>query len=397
MDLSQRARRLSPSPTLAITAKAMSMRTQGVDVISFGAGEPDFDTPDHIKEAAIQAIGDGFTKYTPVGGTDDLKDAIIEKFRRDNDLAYERAEILVSCGGKHAIFNLAQALFETGDEVIIPAPYWVSYPPIVELAGATPVIVETTEAEGFRISPDRLRDVMTPRTKALILNSPSNPTGTAYERAELEDLAEIVLQNRIYVISDEIYEKIVFDDFRFTSIASLSPDVKDRTIIVHGVSKTYAMTGWRIGFTAGPAELIKAMTSIQSQSTSNPTSIAQKAATVALAGPQEAVREMVKAFQDRRDLIVNRLNAIQGVSCFRPQGAFYVFPNFSFWIGRTEKAQKLSSSLDLADYFLTTAHVALVPGLSFGAEGYERLSFATSMESIQSGLDRIEETLSRLD
>jgi aspartate aminotransferase len=397
MDLSQRARRLSPSPTLAITAKAMSMRTQGVDVISFGAGEPDFDTPDHIKEAAIQAIGDGFTKYTPVGGTDDLKDAIIEKFRRDNDLAYERSEILVSCGGKHAIFNLAQALFETGDEVIIPAPYWVSYPPIVELAGATPVIVETTEAEGFRISPDRLRDVMTPRTKALILNSPSNPTGTAYERAELEDLAEIVLQNRIYVISDEIYEKIVFDDFRFTSIASLSPDVKDRTIIVHGVSKTYAMTGWRIGFTAGPAELIKAMTSIQSQSTSNPTSIAQKAATVALAGPQEAVREMVKAFQDRRDLIVNRLNAIQGVSCFRPQGAFYVFPNFSFWIGRTEKAQKLSSSLDLADYFLTTAHVALVPGLSFGAEGYERLSFATSMESIQSGLDRIEETLSRLD
>jgi len=375
----------------------MSMRTQGVDVISFGAGEPDFDTPDHIKEAAIQAIGDGFTKYTPVGGTDDLKDAIIEKFRRDNDLAYERSEILVSCGGKHAIFNLAQALFETGDEVIIPAPYWVSYPPIVELAGATPVIVETTEAEGFRISPDRLRDVMTPRTKALILNSPSNPTGTAYEREELEDLAEIVLQNRIYVISDEIYEKIVFDGFRFTSIASLSPDVKDRTIIVHGVSKTYAMTGWRIGFTAGPAELIKAMASIQSQSTSNPTSIAQKAATMALAGPQEAVREMVKAFQDRRDLIVNRLNAIQGVSCFRPQGAFYVFPNFSFWIGRTEKAQKLSSSLDLADYFLTTAHVALVPGLSFGAEGYERLSFATSMESIQSGLDRIEETLSRLD
>jgi aspartate aminotransferase len=375
----------------------MSMRTQGVDVISFGAGEPDFDTPDHIKEAAIQAIGGGFTKYTPVGGTDDLKDAIIEKFRRDNDLAYERSEILVSCGGKHAIFNLAQALFETGDEVIIPAPYWVSYPPIVELAGATPVIVETTEAEGFRISPDRLRGVMTPRTKALILNSPSNPTGTAYEREELEDLAEIVLQNRIYVISDEIYEKIVFDDFRFTSIASLSPDVKDRTIIVHGVSKTYAMTGWRIGFTAGPAELIKAMASIQSQSTSNPTSIAQKAATMALAGPQEAVREMVKAFQDRRDLIVNRLNAIQGVSCFRPQGAFYVFPNFSFWIGRTEKAQKLSSSLDLADYFLATAHVALVPGLSFGAEGYERLSFATSMESIQSGLDRIEETLSRLD
>ncbi len=397
MDLSGRVRQLNPSPTLAITAKTISMRAQGVDVVSFGAGEPDFDTPDHIKKAAIQAIDGGFTKYTPVGGIDELKDAIIEKFRKDNELSYERSQILVSSGGKHAIYNLAQALFEPGDEVIIPAPFWVSYPSIVELAGATPVIIETSEAGGFRIAPDSLREAITPRTKALILNSPSNPTGAAYATKELEDLAEIVLDKGIYVISDEIYEKIVFDGFRFTSIASLGPEIKDRTIIVHGVSKTYAMTGWRIGFTAGPAELIKAMASVQSQSTSNPTSIAQKAAVAALTGPQEAVKEMVSVFQERRNLIVSRLNAILGIPCFEPQGAFYVFPNFSSWFGRTYEAQTLSNSVELADYFLTTSHVALVPGLSFGAEGYERLSFATSTENIQKGLDRIEEALSRLN
>jgi aspartate aminotransferase len=396
MDLSGRVRQLNPSPTLAITAKTMSMRAQGVDVVSFGAGEPDFDTPDHIKKAAIQAIDGGFTKYTPVGGIDELKDAIIEKFRKDNELSYERSQILVSSGGKHAIYNLAQALFEPGDEVIIPAPFWVSYPSIVELAGATPVIIDTSEAEGFRIAPDRLREAITPRTKALILNSPSNPTGAAYASKELEDLAEIVLDKGIYVISDEIYEKIVFDGFRFTSIASLDPEIKDRTIIVHGVSKTYAMTGWRIGFTAGPAELIRAMASVQSQSTSNPTSIAQKAAVVALTGPQEPVKEMVSVFQERRNLIVSRLTAILGIPCLKPQGAFYVFPNFSSWFGRTYEAQTLSNSVELANYFLTTSHVALVPGLSFGAEGYERLSFATSTENIQKGLDRIEEALSRL-
>ena len=396
MDLSGRVRQLRPSPTLAITAKTISMRAQGLDVISFGAGEPDFDTPGHIKEAAIQAIEGGFTKYTPVGGIDELKDAIIEKFRKDNGLSYERSQILVSCGGKHAIYNLAQALFEPGDEVIIPAPFWVSYPPIVELAGASPVIIETSEADGFRISPERLKQAITPKTKALILNSPSNPTGAAYNRQELEALAEIILENGIYVISDEIYEKIVFAGYRFTSIASLDRNVKDRTIIVHGISKTYAMTGWRIGFTAGPAELIQAMASVQSQSTSNPTSIAQKAAVVALAGPQEPVKAMVRVFQERRDLMVGRLNAIEGVSCFRPQGAFYVFPNFSSWFGRTYEAQEVSNSMELADYFLTTAQVALVPGLSFGAEGYERLSFATSTENIQKGLDRMEEALSRL-
>ena len=396
MELSKRVQQLVPSPTLALTAKAISMRAEGLDVVSFGAGEPDFDTPNHIKHAAIEAIQSGFTKYTPVGGVDQLKDAIIEKFRRDNGISYDRSEILVSCGGKHAIYNLAQALLDPGDEVIIPAPFWVSYPPIVELTGATPIIIETSSHDGFKLAPQRLSETITPRTKALILNSPCNPTGAAYDREELETLAEIVLKRGIYVISDEIYEKIVFDSFRFTSIASLDKDLKDRTIIVHGLSKTYSMTGWRIGFTAGPVELIRAMTNIQSQSTSNPTSIAQKAAIVALNGPQEPVADMVKVFQDRRDLIVERVNAIEGVLCMKPQGAFYVFPDFSHWFGRFWKGHELAGSLDLADHFLTTSCVAMVPGVSFGVEGHMRLSFATSTENIEKGLDRIEEALSQL-
>lgn len=396
MKLSKRVHQLAPSPTLALTAKAMSMRSQGLDVISFGAGEPDFDTPDHIKQAAIQAIESGFTKYTPVGGIDELKDAIIEKFQNENGISYNRSEILVSCGGKHAIYNLAQALFQPGDEVIIPAPFWVSYPPIVELAGATPVILEASERDGFKISSERLREAITPQTKALILNSPCNPTGAAYDREELTGLAEVILQEGIYVVSDEIYEKIVFDGFRFTSMASLSSDLKNQTVIVHGMSKTYSMTGWRIGFTAGPSDLIKAMTNVQSQSTSNPTSIAQKAAITALAGPQQAVVDMVKVFRDRRNLIVDRLNAIKDVSCLKPQGAFYVFPDLSQFFGRSWEGKRLTGSLDLADYFLTTSHVAMVPGVSFGGEGHMRLSFATSTENIQRGLDRIEEGLDQL-
>ena len=396
MKLSKRVHQLAPSPTLALTAKAMSMRSQGLDVISFGAGEPDFDTPDHIKQAAIQAIESGFTKYTPVGGIDELKDAIIEKFQNENGISYNRSEILVSCGGKHAIYNLAQALFQPGDEVIIPAPFWVSYPPIVELAGATPVILETSERDGFKISSECLREAITSRTKALILNSPCNPTGAAYDREELTGLAEVILQEGIYVVSDEIYEKIVFDGFRFTSMASLSSDLKNQTVIVHGMSKTYSMTGWRIGFTAGPSDLIKAMTNVQSQSTSNPTSIAQKAAITALAGPQQAVVDMVKVFRDRRNLIVDRLNAIKDVSCLKPQGAFYVFPDLSQFFGRSWEGKRLTGSLDLADYFLTTSHVAMVPGVSFGGEGHMRLSFATSTENIQRGLDRIEEGLDQL-
>jgi aspartate aminotransferase len=394
--LSNRARGLKPSPTLAINAKAKSMQAQGIHVISFGAGEPDFDTPKNIKQAAVKAIEEGFTKYTPVGGIDELKDAIIQKFKSDNQLTYKRSEILVSCGGKHSFYNLAQALFDQGDEVIVPAPYWVSYPPMVALANATPVIVAMTEKTEFKITPEELKKASTPKTKALIINSPSNPTGSAYTKKELEKIAEIAIANNFFVISDEIYEKIVYDGFEFTSIASLSDEIRKSTIIVHGVAKTYAMTGWRIGYTAGSEEIISAMNNIQSQSTSNPTSIAQKASVEALIGPQNEVQKMVSAFGQRRNYIVDRLNKIPGVSCYKPVGAFYVFPNFSAFYGKSYQGKKISNSTNLADFFLDVAKVAVVPGVEFGADPFERLSFATSMENIREGLDRIEEALKQL-
>jgi aspartate aminotransferase len=394
--LSRRARGLKPSPTLAITAKAKAMQAQGIKVISFGAGEPDFDTPDHIKRAAINAIDAGFTKYTPYGGIVELKDAIIQKFQRDNQLSYKRPQIIVSCGGKHSFYNLAQAIIDTGDEVIVPAPYWVSYPAMVALADGTPVIVETKEANGFKMTPEDLMKKITPKTKALIINSPSNPAGSAYTKKELQKIAEIAISRKFFVISDEIYEKIVYDGFKFVSIASLGEEIKGRTIIVHGVAKTYSMTGWRIGYTAGPEEIITAMDNIQSQSTSNPNSIAQKASIEALIGPQDTVDKMVKAFAERRQYIVGRLNSIPGVTCFNPVGAFYVFPNFSSYYGRAYEGKKIGNSSELADYLLDVAKVAVVPGGEFGADAYERLSFATSMEDIREGLDRIEEALKRL-
>jgi len=394
--LSNRARGLKPSPTLAINAKAKSMQAQGIHVISFGAGEPDFDTPENIKQAAKKALDEGFTKYTPVGGIDELKDAIINKFKKDNRLTYKRSEILVSCGGKHSFYNLAQAIFDQGDEVIVPAPYWVSYPPMVALANATPVIVETIEKNEFKITSEELKKVITPKTKALIINSPSNPTGSAYRRKELEQIAEIAISHNFFVISDEIYEKIVYDGFEFTSIASLSDEIKKRTIIVHGVAKTYAMTGWRIGYTAGSEGIISAMNNIQSQSTSNPTSIAQKASVEALIGPQNEVEKMVAAFTQRRNYIVDRLNKIPGVSCYNPVGTFYVFPNFSSYYEKSYQGKKISNSTNLADFFLDVVKVAVVPGVEFGADPFERLSFATSMENIREGLNRIEEGLSQL-
>jgi len=394
--LSNRAKSLKPSPTLAINAKAKSMQAQGIHVISFGAGEPDFDTPENIKQAAKKALDDGFTKYTPVGGIDELKDAIIKKFQRDSGLSYKRSEILVSCGGKHSFYNLAQAIFDQGDEVIIPAPYWVSYPPMVSLANATPVVVETTEKNEFKITPEALKKAITPKTKALIINSPSNPTGSAYTKKELEKIAEIALSKNVFVISDEIYEKIVYDGFKFTSIASLSEEMKKRTIIVHGVAKTYSMTGWRIGYTAGSEEIIVAMNNIQSQSTSNPTSISQKASVEALIGPQSEVEKMVSAFAQRRNYIVDRLNKMSGVSCYKPVGAFYVFPNFSPHYGKAYQGKKIENSTHLADYFLDVAKVAVVPGVEFGADPFERLSFATSLENIKEGLDRIEEAVKKL-
>jgi aspartate aminotransferase len=395
--LSNRARNLKPSPTLAITAKAKSMTAQGIHVISFGAGEPDFDTPDNIKKAAIRAIESGFTKYTAAGGIDELKDAVIEKFRRDSQLTFKRSEILISCGGKHAIYNLAQALFDQGDEVIIPAPYWVSYPAIVELANAIPVVIETEEKNDFKVKPGDLVRAITPKTKALVLNSPSNPTGSAYTKGDLEKIAEIAVTKNIFLISDEIYEKIVYDGFEFTSIASLGEEIRKKTIIVHGVAKTYSMTGWRIGYTAGLEEIVTAMSNIQSQSTSNPNSIAQKASVEALLGPQQEVDRMVSAFDQRRNYIVERLNGMKGVSCYKPVGAFYVFPNFSSYHGRSYRGKKIVNSSDLAAFLLEVARVAVVPGIEFGAGAFQRLSYATSMEDIREGLNRIEEALTKLE
>jgi len=394
--LSNRAKSLKPSPTLAINAKAKAMQAQGIQVVSFGAGEPDFDTPENIKQAAKKALDEGFTKYTAVGGIDELKDAIINKFKGDSQLTYKRSEILVSCGGKHSFYNLAQAIFDQGDEVIVPAPYWVSYPPMVSLAAGTPVIVETTEKNDFKITLEDLKKAITPRTKALILCSPSNPTGSAYTRKDLEKIAEIAISKNIFVISDEIYEKIVYDGFDFVSIASLGEEMKKKTIIVHGVAKTYAMTGWRIGYTAGSEEIISAMNNIQSQSTSNPTSIAQKASVEALAGPQDEVGKMVSAFAQRRNYIVDRLNKMPGVSCYKPAGAFYVFPNFSSYYGKSYQGKRIENSTHLADFFLDVARVAVVPRVEFGADPFERLSYATSMENIKEGLNRIEESLKKL-
>ena len=396
MKLSKRAQKIKPSPTLAITAKAKAMRAQGIDVISFGAGEPDFDTPQHIKDAAIAALQEGFTKYTPAGGIDELKEAICAKLQRDNGVQYQKEHILVSCGGKHSFYNMAQAFIDEGDEVIIPAPYWVSYPPMVELAGGKPVIVSTSEEEGFKLAPDALEKAITSKTKAVVINSPSNPTGSAYSRKELEGLAEVALKHKIYIISDEIYEKIVYDGFEHVSIASLGDEIKDITIILNGVSKTYSMTGWRIGYTAGPKELIAAMNNIQSQSTSNPTSFAQKGALEALQGSQEEVKVMVEEYQRRRDLICDALTAIDGITCYKPQGAFYCFPNVDAYLGKKNKGERITDTSHLTNYLMDEARVAVVPGVEFGAEGFLRLSYPIASEVITEGIARIKEALARL-
>ena len=394
--LAKRAKAIKPSPTLAMAAKAKAMKAQGIDMVDFGVGEPDFDTPENVKQAGIKAIQTGFTKYTPAGGTEELKEAVIEKFKQDNGLVYEKPQVLISCGAKHSLYNIAEAIFDSGDEVIIPAPYWVSYPDQVLLNDAAPVIVETTEAEGFRISAEKLEKAITKRTKAIILNSPSNPTGLAYDRKTLETVASIAVKHGIYVISDEIYEKLVYDGFTHTSIASLGPEIKDLTIVVNGVSKSHCMTGWRIGYAAGPKDVITAMANIQSQSTSNPTSISQKAALEALRGPQDFLPGMNAEFDKRRKYMVERLNAIPGVSCLLPVGAFYAFPNVSPLYGRSAAGRTVRNSGDMATYLLEEAKVALVSGDSFGADAYIRLSYATSMESIAKGLDRIEDALKKL-
>ncbi|WP_420264819.1 pyridoxal phosphate-dependent aminotransferase [Candidatus Magnetominusculus dajiuhuensis] len=396
MMISERAKKVKPSATLSIDTKAKEMKAAGIDVISFAVGEPDFDTPDNIKAAAIKAINEGFTKYTPVGGIPELKNAIVGKLKQDNGLQYKPNEILVSVGAKHSLYNAAQALYSEGDEVIIPAPYWVSYPDQTLLNDAVPVIVQTREEEDFVVSPELLSKAITKKTKAIVLNYPSNPTGFTYDRKALEAIAEIAVRNNIYVISDEIYEKLLYDGLKHVSIASIDPEIKKRTIVINGFSKSYAMTGWRVGYAAGDAAIIKAMENIQSQSTSNPTSISQKAALEAITGPQDFIPAMLKEFDKRRRYLVAELNAIDGVSCKMPQGAFYAFANIRDYLGRKTATMLIKDSSDMALYLLEEAAVALVPGSAFGAEGYIRMSYATSMEKISEGLNRIKTALQKL-
>lgn len=396
MKLSERMAQIQPSPTLTINAKAKALRAAGVDVISFGVGEPDFGTPEHISLAAVDAINEGFTRYTPVGGIDELKDAIIGEFQNSYGLSYGREEIVVSCGAKHSLYNLAQVLFDPGDEVLIPAPYWVSYPDIARLADAVPVIVPTDEADEFKLRPETLEEAITEKSKGLILNSPSNPTGSTYTKEELEKLAPVVLKHGLLVISDDIYYRIIFRGQPWVNLAMLGDDLLKQTIIVNGVSKTYAMTGWRIGYLAGPSEVVAAVTRVQSQSTSNPTSIAQKAALAALTGPQDCVDEMVAEFEKRLDHMVQRLEKLPGLTVTRPTGTFYIFANFSSYYGRAYDEQIIRGSLDLSAYLMDTVHLAVVPGVAFGEDSCLRFSFAVSMEQIDQGLDRLGDALAKL-
>jgi aspartate aminotransferase len=391
--ISERVKAVKPSPTLAIDAKAKSLKQQGVDVINFGVGEPDFDTPDNIKGAAVKAIKDGFTKYCPVAGTPELKNAIIEKLKRDNGLEYKPEEIIVSCGAKHSLYNLFQTVLNKGDEIIIPAPYWVSYTDMAILAGGEPVIINTGDKNHFKITPQTLEKVINSKTKAIVLNSPSNPTGATYSKEELEAIAEICVKSNILIISDEIYEKLAYDKFQFTSIAQISKKAKDITVVINGVSKAYAMTGWRIGYAAGAKEIVSGMEKIQSQSTSNAASISIKAAVEALNGPQDDVEMMRKEFEKRRNYIVERLNNIKGVSCLKPSGAFYVFPNISALLGKTYGGKVINTDMEFADYLLDKARIAAVPGSAFGTQGYIRISYATSLKNIEEGINRFEESL----
>ena len=391
--LSDRVQRIKPSPTLAVSTRARELRAEGKDVIGLGAGEPDFDTPDHIKAAAIKAIQDGFTKYTAVDGTPGLKQAIIDKFKRDNGLDYAADQILVSAGGKHSFFNLAQALLNEGDEVIIPAPYWVSYPDMVLLADGKPVIIEAGIEQHFKITPDQLATAINERTRLFVINSPSNPTGVAYNKAELGALGDVLKQYpQVLIATDDMYEHILWADEPFNNIVTACPDLFDRTIVLNGVSKAYSMTGWRIGYAGGPKTLIAAMKKIQSQSTSNPTSIAQVAAQAALSGDQGCISPMLKAFKQRHDHVVQRLNNLEAVRCLPADGTFYAFPDFRQVIANNKH---VSNDVELAEYMLNEAGVALVPGSAFGAEGYLRLSFATSMEQLDASLDRLELLLSK--
>lgn len=389
--LSNRVKAVKPSPTLAITARAAQMRAAGKDIIGLGAGEPDFDTPDHIKAAAVKAMDNGFTKYTAVDGTASLKKAIIAKFKNDNNLDYQPKQILVSCGGKQSSYNLTQAMINPGDEVIIPAPFWVSYPDMVLLADGVPIIIETTQAQHFKISPEQLRAAITDKTRLIFINSPSNPSGVAYTLEDLKALGDVLIDfPNIIIATDDMYEHILWNQGSFVNILNAHPEFYDRTVVMNGVSKAYSMTGWRIGYAAGPADLIEAMCTIQSQSTSNPTSISQYAAEAALTGDQSFINDMCIEFKKRHDYVVAELNNIEGIECLETDGTFYVFPNVEKLIARLEG---INNDLEFSDYLIEKAGVALVPGSAFGSEGHIRISIATSMANLQNALERIKKAI----
>ena len=390
--ISDSLKRIKPSPTIAVSTKARELKAAGKDVIGLGAGEPDFDTPQNIKEVAIKAIKDGDTKYTAVDGTPALKKAIVEKFKRENNLDYLGDQITVGAGGKHVIYNAMMATLNEGDEVIIPAPYWVSYPDIVLLTGAKPVIIKCSEDQGFKLKPKDLENTITNKTKWLILNSPSNPTGASYSENEIRNLAEVLKKNsNVHILSDDIYEHVSYEGFKFFTIAQI-PELKERVLTMNGVSKSYAMTGWRIGYAAGPKEIIKAIAKIQSQSTSNPSSVSQAAAVEALSGKQDFISERSKAFQERRDFVVSELNKINGINCLKPEGAFYVFPSCKGLIGKKDKnGKKLENDTDFVKSLLENNNVAVVQGSAFGLEGFFRISYATSMENLEKAMSRIKE------
>jgi aspartate aminotransferase len=389
--LSHRAQSIKPSPTLAVTARAAELRAAGKDIIGLGAGEPDFDTPEHIKEAAIEALKKGQTKYTAVDGTADLKLAIINKFKRENNLVYDNNQILVSCGAKHSLYNLFQATLNPDDEIIIPAPYWVSYPDMAKLAGAEPVIIKTTIDDNFKISPEKLRGAISDKTRMVVFNSPSNPTGVSYSEDELAALGEVLLDHPdILIVTDDIYEHILWGQDKFVNIVNACKDLYNRTIVVNGVSKAYSMTGWRIGYVGGPEAIIKGMKKIQSQSTSNPSSMAQAGAVAALDGDQTYIKESTGIFKERHDFVLRSLQEIEGINCIASEGTFYSFPDMN---GLIERLEGINNDIELAEFFLEKAEVAMVPGSAFGAPGCMRISFATSMENLEKSMERIKTAL----
>ncbi|KHF24333.1 aspartate aminotransferase [Solemya velum gill symbiont] len=392
LKLSQRVQAVKPSPTLAITARAAELRAAGKDIIGLGAGEPDFDTPEHIQQAGIDAIKSGKTRYTAVDGTASLKQAIIDKFKRDNNFSFEADQILVSCGGKQSFYNLAQAILDPGDEVIIPAPYWVSYPDMAILAGGVPVYINADAEQNFKITPQQLETSITEATRLFVINSPSNPSGMAYSMEELEALGKVLESHpKIVIATDDMYEHILWEGTSFCNILNACPQLEDRIIVLNGVSKAYAMTGWRIGYAGGPVEIIKAMKKIQSQSTSNPTSISQYAAETALNGPQSCINDMMVQFKQRHDYVLDRFNRMPGIECLPSDGTFYLFPKATDLI---ESLEGISDDLQLADYLIQKAEVAVVPGSAFGLAGYFRVSIATSMEELETAMDRIEKAIS---